>query len=33
VGRIVWEIIVMQDNARRAIEQKLMGERELLPER
>jgi PAS domain S-box-containing protein len=31
VGRIVWEIIVMQDNARRAIEQKLRGERELKP--
>jgi PAS domain S-box-containing protein len=31
VGRIVWEIIVMQDNARRAIEQKLKGERELKP--
>jgi PAS domain S-box-containing protein len=31
VGRVVWEIIVMQDNARRAIEQKLKGERELKP--
>ena len=31
VGRLVWEIIVMQDNARRAIEQKLKGERELKP--
>src|SRR6185295_2436762 len=31
VGRNVWEIIVMQDNARRAIEQKLKGERELKP--
>jgi len=31
LGRIVWEIIVMQDNARRAIEQKLKGERELKP--
>jgi PAS domain S-box-containing protein len=31
LGRVVWEIIVMQDNARRAIEQKLKGERELKP--
>lgn len=31
VGREVWEIIVMQDAARRAIEQKLKGERELKP--
>jgi PAS domain S-box-containing protein len=31
IGRVVWEIIVMQDNARRAIEQKLKGERELKP--
>ena len=31
VGRQVWEIIVMQDAARRAIEQKLRGERELKP--
>jgi PAS domain S-box-containing protein len=31
VGRPVWEIIVMQDAARRAIEQKLKGERELKP--
>jgi PAS domain S-box-containing protein len=31
VGRIVWEIIVMQDASRRAIEQKLKGERELKP--
>jgi PAS domain S-box-containing protein len=31
VGRVVWEIIVMQDAARRAIEQKLKGERELKP--
>lgn len=31
LGRQVWEIIVMQDAARRAIEQKLKGERELKP--
>ncbi|HUG55378.1 MAG TPA: PAS domain-containing protein [Vicinamibacteria bacterium] len=31
VGRVVWEIIVMQDAARRAIELKLKGERELKP--
>ena len=31
VGRQVWEIIVMQDASRRAIEQKLKGERELKP--
>jgi PAS domain S-box-containing protein len=31
VGRVVWEIIVMQDASRRAIEQKLKGERELKP--
>src|SRR5262245_10970678 len=31
VGRIVWEIIVMQDASRRAIRQKLTGERELKP--
>jgi PAS domain S-box-containing protein len=31
VGRVVWEIIVMQDASRRAIEQKLKGERELRP--
>lgn len=31
VGRPVWEIIVMQDASRRAIEQKLKGERELKP--
>jgi PAS domain S-box-containing protein len=31
LGRPVWEIIVMQDAARRAIEQKLKGERELKP--
>jgi PAS domain S-box-containing protein len=30
-GRPVWEIIVMQDASRRAIEQKLKGERELKP--
>jgi len=31
VGRPVWEIIVMQEAARRAIEQKLSGEKELRP--
>ena len=31
VGRRVWEIIVMKDASRRAIEQKLKGERELKP--
>ncbi len=31
VGRPVWEIIVMQEASRRAIEQKLKGERELKP--
>ena len=31
VGRPVWEIIVMADASRRAIEQKLKGERELKP--
>lgn len=31
VGRQVWEIIVMQEASRRAIEQKLKGERELKP--
>src|SRR5437899_1274326 len=31
VGRVVWEIIVMQEASRRAIEQKLKGERELKP--
>ena len=31
LGRVVWEIIVMQEAARRAIEQKLKGERELKP--
>src|SRR5712691_6834901 len=31
VGKPVWEIIVMQDASRRAIEQKLAGEKELKP--
>ena len=31
LDRPVWEIIVMQDASRRAIEQKLKGERELKP--
>jgi PAS domain S-box-containing protein len=31
VGRVVWEIIVMQEASRRAIELKLRGERELKP--
>ena len=31
VGRPVWEMIVMQEAAKRAIEQKLKGERELKP--
>jgi PAS domain S-box-containing protein len=31
VGRPVWEIIVMQEASRRAIEQKLKGQRDLKP--
>ena len=31
LGRPVWEIIVMQEASRRAIEQKVRGERELKP--
>jgi PAS domain S-box-containing protein len=31
LGKPVWEIIVMQEAAKRAIEQKLRGERELRP--
>ena len=31
LGRPVWEIIVMQEASRRAIEQKIHGERELKP--
>jgi PAS domain S-box-containing protein len=31
LGRPVWEIIVMQEASRRAIEQKICGERELKP--
>jgi PAS domain S-box-containing protein len=31
VGRPVWEIIVMKDASRRAIDQKIKGERELKP--
>ncbi|HEV7501958.1 MAG TPA: PAS domain-containing protein [Vicinamibacteria bacterium] len=31
VGKPVWQIIVMQEASRRAIEQKLKGERELKP--
>ncbi len=31
LGRPVWEIIVMQEASRRAIEQKINGERELKP--
>jgi PAS domain S-box-containing protein len=31
VGRPVWEIIVMKEASRRAIDQKIKGERELKP--
>jgi two-component system, NtrC family, sensor kinase len=31
IGRAVWEIVVMQEASRRAIEQKLCGERPLKP--
>ena len=31
VGRPVWEMIVMQDASKRAIEQKMKGEKELKP--
>jgi PAS domain S-box-containing protein len=31
VGRPVWEMIVMQDASRRAMEQKMKGEKELKP--
>jgi PAS domain S-box-containing protein len=31
VGRPIWEVIVMQEAAKRAIEQKLKGEKELRP--
>jgi PAS domain S-box-containing protein len=31
VGRPIWEVIVMQEAAQRAIEQKLKGEKELRP--
>jgi len=31
VGKVVWRLIVMEEASRRAIEQKLKGERELKP--